>query len=262
MALELAGTEVGAGAPVVILHGLFGSTTNWRGIAQRLAERHRVLLLDLRNHGASPWSEGMTYSEMAADVRVTIDKRGLGPVALVGHSMGGKVAMTLALASPTMVERLVVVDVAPVAYPPALLAYIKAMRAIDASRLRRRGDADEMLRAQIPEAAIRGFLLQNLVPDESGGFRWRLNLAAIERAMPDIGSWRAAGAYRGPTLFIAGEHSDYIRPEHWPLIVALFPAARLISIAGAGHWLHAERPQQFLEALAPFLQGSPAELSS
>ena len=258
MALELAGTEMGAGPPVVIMHGLFGSGTNWRSIGQRLAERHRVVLLDLRNHGSSPWSDTMMYPEMAADVQAAINKRALGKVALVGHSMGGKVAMTLAVASPATVERLIVVDVAPVPYPPTLLPYIQAMRSIDAAQLRRRGEADELLRPHVPDAAIRGFLLQNVVPDEGGGFRWRLNLAAIERTMPDIGTWSAVGSYRGPTLFIAGERSDYIRSEHWPGIVALFPTARLVSIPEAGHWLHAERPQQFLDVLGPFLDGSTA----
>lgn len=261
MPLDLAAAEFGAGPPVLVLHGLFGSGLNWRSIAQRLAERRRVFTLDLRNHGASPWADRMGYAEMAEDVRAFAARRGLGPVALIGHSMGGKVAMTLALASPEAVERLVVVDIAPVVNPPTLLAYVRAMRALDLSRLRRRAEADPLLAGTIANPAERAFLLQNLVAGPDGSLRWRLNLAAIERSMPEIVGWPeppAGAAYRGPTLFVAGGRSDYVRAEHRPAITLLFPKARIATIPEAGHWVHAERPEAFLATVVPFLDGTEA----
>jgi esterase len=258
MSLALAAAELGAGPAVAILHGLFGSGRNWVSIGRSLAAAHRVLLFDLRNHGASPWAEGMSYAEMAADVRAGLAARGLARAALLGHSLGGKVAMALALAEPQAVERLVVVDIAPVAYPPALLAYVRAMQDLDLARLRRRSEADRRLAAAIPDAAERAFLLQNLVFDGERA-RWRLNLAAIARAMPQISSFPSfppERTYGGPALFVAGGRSSYVRAEHEPVIRRLFPAARVVRIAGTGHWLHAEAPAAFLAQVAPFLAGA------
>jgi pimeloyl-ACP methyl ester carboxylesterase len=255
--VQLAATEQGAGSPVLVLHGLFGSARNWATIARRLAERHRVFALDLRNHGASPWTETMSYPEMAADVRAFIEGRGLGPVAIVGHSMGGKVAMVLALESPALVERLVVVDIAPAYYPPVLLSYIEAMRAIDLERTTRRADVDAALAAAVPEEGIRQFLLQNLV-HEGGGLRWRLNLATLAVSMPAISEFPEppeGTVYDGPTLFIAGERSDYVQPAHRAAIRRLFPRASLLKLRDAGHWIHAERPDAFVATLLPFLEG-------
>ena len=258
MPLDLAAAEFGAGPPVVILHGLFGSGLNWRTIGQRLAERHRVFALDLRNHGSSPWADSMRYAEMADDVRAFIARRGLGAAALIGHSMGGKVAMTLALAAPETVERLVVVDIAPVVNPPTLLGYVRAMRAVDPSGFRRRGEADPLLAEAVRNPAERAFLLQNLAPVPGGGFRWRLNLAAIERSMTEIVGWTEpapGAAYAGPTLFVAGARSDYIRDADRPAIARLFPNARIATVPEAGHWVHAERPEAFLAIVEPFLAG-------
>lgn len=257
MTVALAAREYGTGPPVLVLHGLFGSGRNWASIAQKLAASYRVFTLDLRNHGASAWAETMSYAEMAEDVRKFVAARELGRVAVVGHSMGGKTAMVLALADAAVVERLVVVDVAPAANPPALLAFVRAMRALDLSRVTRRADADAPLAAAVPDAAVRAFLLQNLVV-EGRHSRWRLNLDAIERAMPDLTGFPAvpAGiAYAGPTLFVAGARFDYVRPEHEPTIRRLFPRARIERVADAGHWIHAERPDAFLAVVAPFLSG-------
>jgi len=220
-AIQLAVTEYGSGPPLAILHGLFGSGRNWRSIAQQLAARHRVLTFDLRNHGASPWAERMSYGEMIADLRASLHARGIAHTALLGHSMGGKVAMLAALRYPAEVDRLVVVDIAPAPNPPALLAYVRAMRAVDVHGVTRRGDVDAIER-DFPE--IVGFL-----------------------ALP------AGSAYRGPTLFVAGARSDHIRPEHEPGIRQLFPRARITRIEEAGHWVHAEQPQAFLEAVEAFL---------
>jgi esterase len=254
MAVRLAAAEYGDGSPVAILHGLFGSGRNWASIAQRLAAQDRVIALDLRNHGTSPWAEAMDYPAMAEDVHATLQALGHRRYALLGHSMGGKAAMRAALRYPHEVERLVVADIAPVSYGPRHLGIVRAMRALDLAAIRRRGEADRLLAAAVPDAAERAFLLQNLVFDD-GVARWRLNLAAIERAMPALAGWPETRArYDGPALFVGGGRSDYLLPEYEPAIRRLFPQARVARIADAGHWLHAERPQAFLDLVAPFLR--------
>jgi esterase len=258
MPVQLAATEYGTGPPVAILHGLFGSGGNWRSIAQQLAARHRVLAFDLRNHGASPWADGMSYREMVEDLGASLRARGIDHAALLGHSMGGKVAMLAALLHPAEVDRLVVVDIAPAPNPPTLLAYVRAMRAVDLDGITRRSEADARLTRAIPDGAERAFLLQNLIIDD-GKARWRLNLEAIEREFPqilDFPDLPAGTEYQGPTLFVAGARSDYIQTEHEPVIRRLFPQARIARLEGAGHWVHAERPQVFLETVAPFLFGA------
>jgi esterase len=256
-AIQLAATEYGEGPPVAILHGLFGSGRNWRSIAQELASRHRVVAVDLRNHGTSSWADGMSYREMVDDLRAALRERGITRTSLLGHSMGGKVAMLAALLHPGEVDRLIVVDIAPVPNPPTLLGYIRAMRDIDLRGATQRSEVDARLREAIPDAAERAFLLQNLV-SEDGKLQWRLNLEAIERDFPEIVQFPnlpAGTAYRGPTLFVAGANSDYIRPIDKPEIRRLFPQARIIRVKGAGHWVHAEQPKTFLQIVAPFLSG-------
>lgn len=255
MTVELAFAEAGEGPPLLILHGLFGSGRNWASVAQKLAASRRVITLDLRNHGASPWADAMTYDAMADDVRAFASARGFARFDLMGHSMGGKAAMALALRRGDLVERLIVVDVAPVSYPPALLAYVRALRAVDLGRVARRADADAQLAAAIPDPGERGFLLQNLVI-EGGRARWRLNLPVLERAMAEIAGFpddMAGRAYAGPALFVAGARSGYVAPEHVPAVERLFPRARIVRVPEAGHWVHAERPAEFLAAVTPFL---------
>jgi esterase len=253
--ISLASAEYGQGPPLAILHGLFGSGRNWRSIAQQLAAHHRVLAFDLRNHGASPWADGMSYAEMADDLRVSLHERGIERTALLGHSMGGKVAMLAALLHPGEVDRLVVVDIAPVPNPPTLLSFVHAMRDVDLHGITRRSDADAQLAAAIPDAAVRAFLLQNLLID-GGHAHWRLNLEEFEREFfqildfPDLPD---RVVYGGPTLFVAGANSTYVRPIDEPAIQRLFPQARVSRIAGAGHWVHAEQPQAFLRVVEPFL---------
>ena len=257
MTVALTAAELGEGPAVAILHGLFGSGRNWTAIGRSLAAQHRVLLFDLRNHGSSPWAEGMSYEEMAADVRASLAARGLPRAALLGHSLGGKVAMVLALAAPEMVARLIVVDIAPVPYPPSLIGPLRAMQNLDLTPVRRRGEADRSLAAAHPDHAERAFLLQNLVFDGERA-RWRLNLAAIAEGMPLISgfpSFPPGRTYDGPALFVAGGRSPYLRPEHKPLIRRLFPAARVARIVEAGHWVHAEAPAAFLSLVMPFLAG-------
>lgn len=254
-ALSLAATETGDGPNLAILHGLFGSGRNWGAVVRRLAARHRVVALDLRNHGASPWADSMDYGAMADDVRQTMRARGHRRFALLGHSMGGKVAMVAALRHGGEVERLVVADIAPVPYPPRHLVLVRAMRRLDVAGTRRRLEADARLEADVPDAAERAFLLQNLLFDD-GAARWRLNLAAIEREMPALVGFPAVPpgtAFEGPALFVGGGRSDYLRPEHEPAIRRLFPTARIACIPEAGHWLHAEQPGAFLNLVEPFL---------
>jgi esterase len=255
MAVQLAAVEYGEGPAVAILHGLFGSGRNWRSIAQQLAEHHRVVAFDLRNHGASPWAKGMSYGEMVEDVRASLRARGIERAALLGHSMGGKVAMLMALLYRGDVDRLCVVDIAPVPNPPDLLAYVHAMRGVDLRGVTRRSEVDALLAAAVPSLAERAFLLQNLVI-EGGKPSWRLNLEAIERGFPDILVFPeppAANAYHGPALFLAGARSNYIRPQHETVILRLFPRARITRVENAGHWVHAEQPQAFLQTVEAFL---------
>lgn len=258
MPVPLAAAEQGTGDPVVILHGLFGSARNWSSIAQRLAMTHHVFALDARNHGASPWDDSMSYGDMAGDVLAFQQQRRLGPMALIGHSMGGKTAMLLALRRPEAVARLVVVDVAPVSYPPALHAFIRAMRAADLDGVTRRAEVDLQLAATVADPAERAFLLQNLV-FEAGHARWRLNLPVLERAIDEISAFPVVPAglnFDGPTLFVAGARSHYVRPEHEPVIRRYFPRASIVTIANAGHWVHAEQPAAFLDVITPFLGGT------
>lgn len=263
MSLDLAYAEFGSsGPPVVVLHGLLGSARNWTAIAKRLGASRHVYTLDLRNHGGSPWADGMSYGAMAEDVRRFIAGRGLaGAAAVVGHSMGGKAAMTLALEHGEVVERLVVVDIAPVPYAHGtFMPFVRAMRAVDPSGVSRRAEVDERLREAVPDPGVRAFLLQNLVSDErGGGLRWRVNLAAIEADMADVMGFpdpEPGRAYEGRTLFLAGERSDYVRPEHHGTIRGLFPNVTIEAVPGAGHWVHAEQPERFLERVQAFLEES------
>lgn len=255
MVVALAATEYGEGEPVAILHGLFGAGRNWSTIAQRLAARQRVIALDLRNHGASPWAETMDYLEMAEDVRAAMLARGHRRYALIGHSMGGKVAMVAALTDPNAVERLIIVDIAPVAYPVPYLGYVRAMRALDLGTITRRSEADTLLADAVRDPAERSFLLQSLVFGD-GPPRWRLHLAALEAALPALAGFPSlppGTSYDGPALFISGGKSLALRPRHEPAIRALFPNAVLARIDDVGHWVHADRPEAFLALVEPFL---------
>ena len=240
-----------AGSPVVILHGLLGSSSNWRSIARRLAERHRVFALDLPNHGESPHVDTMSYPAMAKDVAAFLDDQQLASATLIGHSMGGKIAMRLALDRPERVERLVVVDIAPTVSHHDHLPWLQAMETLDLGRVSRRADADSLLSQAIPDPAMRQFLLQNLV-GSADGFEWRVNLAAIANSLPallDFPLDAGTEAFGGPALFLRGAQSDYVLEQDAAVIRALFPRADIVTIEGAGHWVHAEQPARFLAAL-------------
>ena len=236
--------------PLVIAHGLYGSGRNWGVIAKRLSDTRRVIAVDMRNHGASPWTASHSYPDMAADLAEVMAAHSV-PCDLLGHSMGGKAAMVLALTMPGALRRLVVADIAPVAYSHSQLPFIHAIRAVDLTRVTRRSEAEEQLAAQGVDPALCSFFTQSLdVP----GRRWRLNLDTLEAEMPKIMSFPDAGAaWPGPALFLTGATSDYVRPEHRDRIKALVPKARFAKIPGAGHWLHADAPRPFEATVRAFL---------
>ena len=249
----LAGTELGSGQPVALLHGLFGSAANLSSVQKRLAERHRVIALDLRNHGNSPHTPFMSYPAMAEDVLETLRARNALPCALVGHSMGGKVAMAAALEAPGAVSRLLVADIAPVLYPPVYRAYAEAMEKLPLAPDLTRVAADRFLAATVDNPAIRAFLLQNL--KFGAEMAWRIALDAIANALPVLEAWPniEESAYLGPTLFVSGARSDYIQPEHRAIIRELFPSAKFAVLKNAGHWLHADNPDGFVSLVEAFL---------
>ena len=240
---------------IVLLHGLFGSASNWGTVARHLGHDYQVLVPDLRNHGQSPHHPDCSYPAMTEDVLGLLDARGIDAAILVGHSMGGKVAMQLALNHPQRVRGLAVVDMAPVRYTHDFQDVVDAFRAVDLQQVRNRADADAQMAAHVALAGVRAFLLQNLVkkPD---GWAWRVNLDALAAAQDEITGFPeppAGAAYRQTTAFIYGELSDYLKPDHETGIQRLFPGATLCKVAAAGHWVYAEQPQGFMDCLQRFL---------
>lgn len=236
--------------PILIVHGLYGSGRNWGVIAKRLADQRRVVTVDMRNHGASGWEATHSYHDLAGDLMRVVDTIG-GQADVIGHSMGGKGAMMLALDAPDRVRRLIVADIAPVAYTHTQVHLIHAMRALDLTAIASRSDADAALTQAIPERDVRAFLLQSL---DVAARTWRLNLDVLERDMELItGFPTVSGQFDGPALFLSGAASDYVLPDHRPIIKRLFPQAKQAKIPGAGHWLHAEKPREFEAAARAFL---------
>ncbi|EFQ84011.1 hydrolase, alpha/beta domain protein [Aeromicrobium marinum DSM 15272] len=253
-------TLVGESGPtVVFLHGLFGQGRNFTAIAKALVPDFRSLLVDLPNHGRSGWTDDVDY-EHVADLVADHLREGVAaeaPVHLVGHSMGGKVAMVLALRHPDLVDRLVVVDISPVDSPESseFAHLLDSLAAVDLSTLTRRGEADERLTGPIGDARVRGFLLQNL-RESNGAFAWQANLAVLRDGLAEIGDFpRVDGVFERPVLWISGERSPYVQDAHEPEMRRLFPLTRLVTIKGAGHWVHAEEPDTFVTALRVFLTG-------
>lgn len=242
-------------APLVILHGLLGSSRNWASAGRDLAAHFHVLALDLRNHGASFHAVAMDYPTMAADVRAWLDAQGLRRVFLMGHSMGGKVAMRLACDSPERVERLVVVDIAPRAYPASHRREFAAMRAFDPARVASRREAEAAMAPLVTDWAMRQFLLTNLERTEGGGFRWIVNLEAIEAALPvlEASPLGAEDRYAGEALFLLGGRSRYFVEGDEAVVAAHFPRARIERIAESGHNPHFETREAFVAAVRRFL---------
>ncbi len=236
--------------PLLIAHGLYGSARNWGVIARRLSDERQVIAVDMRNHAYSFWDDQHGYPQLAEDLAEVISSIG-GVADVVGHSMGGKAAMMLALEHGKLVRKLVVADIAPVAYSHSQIQFVEAMRAVDMSRVHRRSDAEVQLADLGVEKALQSFFTQSL--DVEGG-RWRLNLDVLASEMPTImGFPEIDGSWNGTALFLSGGVSDYVLPEHRDRIRARFPAARFAKIPGAGHWLHAEKPREFEAAVRTFL---------
>ena len=254
--VQLAVDRIGHGPPLVILHGLLGSGTNWRTQARTLAESFTVYLMDARNHGRSEHSAVIDYPHMALDLLHFMDAQGLASCSLIGHSMGGKTCMHVALHHPQRVHQLIVVDIAPAPSPNEHLALINVLKSLSLSGFTRRSQVDAALAGRIPDAHLRAFLTQNLVSD-GNALRWRINLDAIANGLEQLVSFPAVADgvhYGGPTLFVRGERSSYIRSEHQPVMRRLFPAHELCTVAAAGHWVHAEQPHAFIDAVTPFLR--------
>jgi esterase len=245
MSLRMAFETVGKGPPVIILHGLFGSGRNWVQIAQALDHAYRFYLPDARNHGASPWAETMSYPEMARDVLAFIEREQLQRPILIGHSMGGKTAMTLALQHPRLIGGVAVIDIAPEDYADQLAPYVSAMRGLGAEA------PLDFMPTDVPPT-----LRPNLRRYEDR-FDWRLNLLAASLCMPDLCGFPAHLAHArfdGPTLFVSGADSNYLRPDSHAGIRQRFPRARLEAILDAGHWVHADQPEALLQVLHGWLR--------
>lgn len=250
----LATREIGSGSPLIILHGLFGSGDNWQAVAKLLSDSYRAILVDLPNHGASAHSDRFSYAEAAEWLSETITELDLGGVPLLGHSMGGKVAMQLALTRPGQVAALVVADIAPKRYPPFHRAIIDGMKRVSEAGAASRREADELLSEYVAEKPIRSFLLKNFVRGEDGAYRWRINLPVLDRDYDEVADWPGTpGRYDGPALFISGSKSPYVQAEDRELITQHFPAAVTEELSDAGHWMHAEQPQAFADRVREFL---------
>jgi len=245
----------GDGFPLIILHGLFGSLDNWQTIARNLGQSYQVFTLDLRNHGRSPHSDIFNYAVMAEDLREFMAAQNLPRAYIMGHSLGGKTAMHFALRHPELVEKLIVVDMAPKAYPPVFAPIFKALLALDLASFRERSEIADALTPAIPEMALRQFLVKNVTRDDTGAFRWKMNLPVIHR---NYGVLTAAietdRTFSGPALFIKGELSNYLLEGDAALIHKLFSRATMKTIAHAGHWVHADAPEQLMKVVCNFLR--------
>ncbi len=245
----------GEGPALILIHGLFGSASNLGMVARGLAGDFTVYSLDVRNHGESPHCDSMAYPEMAADVIDFMDQQGIDQCPLLGHSMGGKIAMQVATDYAERVSKLIVADVAPVTYPPHHEGTLAGLKAVEEATITSRSQADDLLANTVPEAGVRAFLLKSLKRDEQGEFHWSLNRAAIAAQYERLGSANQGQTYPGQVLFIKGGESNYILPEYQGAVNALFPNASLKVIEGTGHWLHAEKPTIFNKLVLRFLLG-------
>lgn len=243
------------GQAIVIIHGLFGSGDNWMMLGRELAAKgFRVFMPDMRNHGRSEWNEVHTYAALAEDIKQFVQEHCEGKAHILGHSMGGKAAMTAALLYPELFHSLVVVDIAPRGYRMHHAHIIEAMKTLPV-QLENRAQVDNHLATTIPEAGVRQFLMKSLEKDETGRFRWRLNLNVLEKHLPDISAPLFSDKeVEIHTLFIRGEQSDYIRDKDLFDIKRQFPFSHVVTIPNAGHWVQAEQPALFLQTLVDWLQ--------
>lgn len=252
--MELHFRALGHGQPLIILHGLLGSLDNWFTHAKRFAETFQVFLLDLRNHGSSPHSEEFSYELMTDDLAEFFVRHQLQHTRVIGHSMGGKTAMHFALRHPRLVAKLVIVDIAPRAYAPVHKEILDALLALNLQNFQRRDEMDSALQAAIPEPAMRQFLLKNVGRSTNGGFFWKPNLAAIRKNYAGLNpALDSEQIFSGPTLFLRGDKSDYVSDDDFKSAQRFFPNSKLRTIADAGHWVHAEKPEEFFQVVLQFL---------
>lgn len=244
-----------SGPPLLILHGLLGSSRNWRSAAQALAANYSVVTIDLRNHGQSPHADEAGFAHMVADVRAFVRKHQLGSIHLLGHSLGGKVAMALALSHPELLRTLIVIDIAPVPYGDRYSAILQSLRTIRIDERTTRSSIEHELAQSIPDPGLRQFLLMNLVAT-AHGYRWAANLDALHQSLPELASFPrlpTTARFTKPALFVSGAQSDHVREHHHAHIRHLFPAAGFVKIDRAGHWPHVENPGRFLVEVNTFL---------
>jgi len=255
--MDLHFTTLGSGEPLLLLHGLLGSHQNLLPPARRFAERFQVFAIDQRNHGHSPHHDEMNYELMATDVARFMDAQGIESAHVLGHSMGGKTAMQFALNHPARVRKLIVVDMSPRAYGPRFAPLLATLRNLQPERFSTRQEAEAALAPDVTEISLRQFLLKNLLPNEAGGYRWRINLDAIADNYIYLREGvQGENPFNGEALFLLGGNSDYVTEADREVISKLFPHATYDSIPGAGHWVHAEKPAEFAEAVLGFLAGT------
>lgn len=244
----------GSGHPLIILHGLFGSSDNWFSLAKVFAEKYSVFLVDQRNHGQSPHTPEFNYPLLTEDLHQFIQEHNLHQPHIMGHSMGGKTAMNFAVTYPQVLDKLIVVDIAPRQYPVHHDHILDGLHAIDLDKLTSRNEADRILSDQVPEAEVRQFLLKNLYRTNEGKFQWRVNLSAIDKHIEEIGAgMQYPGTFSGPTLFIKGIRSNYFTDGDDDLIRKIFPHVEMVTL-DTGHWVQAERPKEFAETVISFLE--------
>jgi len=248
--------EAGHGVPLIILHGLFGSSDNWFSLSKVFAENFRVFTVDQRNHGQSPQSDIHNYSALTTDLEEFITQHQLKQPVVLGHSMGGKTAMNFAVHNPGMLSKLIVVDIMPKKYPVHHDSILEGLKAIDPGAIESRGAADAVLLDYVPDAATRQFLLKNLARKSEGGFEWRINLRALEANIEAMSEGLVfKGQFAGPTLLIKGASSNYYKPGDEQAAQAYFPNARWLTL-DTGHWVQAEKPKEFAAAVLQFLASS------
>ena len=246
----------GEGEPLYLLHGLLGSGRNWLTIARQLASSAQIVAVDLRNHGESEHAGNMSYPEMAEDVAELAASLNHTSINLLGHSMGGKTAMVMALQYPELIGKLIIVDIAPVVYNPKTDDLVSFMQALPVATLNSRSEASDLLAKDIADPTLRQFLLQNMIKNKDAGFNWRINLQAIRDNYDTICSFPSEllqSSYLGQSLFIAGGRSDYYHPDYHRIITDIFPAASIVVIEDAGHWVHADKPEVVAAEIQKFL---------
>jgi esterase len=252
--MQLHVERIGHGPPLVLMHGLFGAGRNWRAIARHLQTHWTCYLVDLPNHGASPHTPEMSIAQMAVDVETWMTAASLTNAVVLGHSMGGKVAMQMAMTNATRIAQLIVVDVAPRVYPGGLESIIAALQGLDVLAIASRNEAVTALAPAIPNASVRRFLCQSLIPQDGGPWRWGFNLQSIATHYRQLlGATPPESQYDGPTLFIRGAESNYVLDSDAAQIHTHFPQAQIETIANAGHWVHSDAPDAFIALISKFL---------